>query len=303
MIVVLGADGQLGRCVKEELLVNTGIWSAEGIAWFTRRGCDVTNADDVFRALKNVQATIVINAAAYTKVDLAETEHALAAKVNYEALSGISEACKLLGAHLIHFSTDYVFDGTKDGPYEPADKPNPLSVYGRTKLSGEQVARRILPDHSTILRTSWVFSPYGQNFLLTMLKLMATRDEIAVVNDQIGRPTSALELARQISHVVRAIRTQGSKATSGTFHLTCTGAPVSWYQFAQRIAERATEFGFPIRSAIREIPSSAYPTAAGRPKNSVLDTSTYRTMVGHDIAPWTECLDECLGVASTLLSP
>lgn len=237
----------------------------------TRRELDITDADAVAAVLDRFAPAWVINAAGYTAVDRAESEEGLARAGNALGPERLAEAAKSRGIQLAHLSTDFVFDGTCARPYAPGDPPNPQNAYGRTKLEGERLVAAAAP-HALIVRTSWVYAAQGHNFVRTMLRLMAERDRIQVVNDQVGSPTSADSLAAS----VWALAVQGA---SGIFHFA-DGGVASWYDFAVAIQEEALARGLLSRAVpIWPIPAREYPTPARRPAFSVLDTGeTYRRL-------------------------
>lgn len=230
-----------------------------------RRGeLDISDAASVKAMINRVQPDLVINAAAYTAVDKAESEPELALQINGHGAGFIAAACAESGARLMHISTDFVFDGNSARPYEPESPTAPLGEYGRSKLAGEQAVAAALPA-ALILRTAWVYSAFGANFVKTMLRLMADRDELAVVSDQVGTPTWAQGLANALWLAVDKPDLQGM------FHWTDAGV-CSWYDFAVAIAEEGHAMGLLSRAPrVRPIPGSAYPTPAARPAYSVLD--------------------------------
>jgi len=257
-VVVLGAAGQLGR----ELVQSAGA-QVECIA-LTRRDLDIGDPVAVADGLAQLAPDLLINAAAYTAVDAAEKEAAAAHRANAEGPAHLARACKDMGARLIHISTDFVFDGAASIPY-PVDAPTaPLGEYGRSKLAGEQAVRAILPE-ALVLRTGWVYSSYGNNFVKTMLRLMADREELGVVADQVGTPTWASGLASAVWAAAQ------KPELSGIYHWSDAGV-CSWYDFAVAICEEACALGLLARPVnVRPIPASAYPTPARRPSYSVLD--------------------------------
>lgn len=256
-ILVTGANGQLGKCLKDAVEQNP----IEGyqFLFLTREDLDITQKELVETFFFSNKIDFCINCAAYTAVDLAETEVELAFKVNSDAVKFLAEECKEHGATFIHISTDYVFDGTKETPYLPNDITNPINVYGKSKLEGEKWAIESNPK-SIVIRTSWVYSQYGKNFYTTMLRLMQERDELNVVSDQIGKPTDANDLAKYILELIRANDSNyGIRNFAGD-------EVMSWYKFAKKIAEKNA-----FSTQINPIPTSAYPTPAKRPMWSVLD--------------------------------
>lgn len=259
--VIFGAGGQVGRALQANL--------PEGIAVesFAREDIDIASADAVFAAIEDARPDVVINAAAYTAVDRAEAETDTAFLINAEASGHIAEACKAASARLMHISTDYVFDGTSERPYRPDDPTHPVSAYGRSKLAGEHAVRKTLPD-AAIVRTAWVYAAGGANFVVTMLRLMGERDELAVVADQIGTPTHADSLAR-------ALWKLAANGAEGVFHYTDAGE-TSWHGFATAIEEEARALSMIDGCTVRPITTADYPTPAARPARSLLDcTATY----------------------------
>ena len=259
-IFVTGANGQLGRDV-----VRT--WTAAGhdVAGFGSVGLDVTDRDAVVRMLEHQRPHVVINCAAWTAVDACESDPERAHTVNADGVANVAEGCAAAGARLIHISTDYVFDGSKPTPYVEADEPNPVSVYGRSKLAGEQAALQ-LGSGAAIVRTSWVCGEHGANMVKTVLRLAAERPELSFVADQIGHPTFTADLAEQLLRIADA-------ELSGVIHATNQGA-VSWYEFAREVVAasgRDPEMVHPIATVDLQPPRPA-----PRPANSVLDNAVLR---------------------------
>ncbi len=259
-ILITGAGGQLGRELAQSVPAG-----AESRA-LARAELDISDPQRIGEVIAEMSPTVVINAAAYTAVDRAESEVAAAMAANAGAPASLAAACAAHGARLIHISTDFVFDGGSSVPYQPDARAAPLGVYGRSKLAGEERVRACLPD-AVILRTGWVYSALGANFVKTMLRLMAEREELSVVADQVGTPTWAAGLAAAVWAAVER------PEISGTYHWSDAGA-CSWYDFAVAIAEEAEAVGLLERvPRIKPIPGSAYPTPARRPAYSVLDKS------------------------------
>jgi dTDP-4-dehydrorhamnose reductase len=257
-VLVVGAGGQLGRELVRT--AGTGVTCAP----LHRSDLDVSDAAAVASTLEREQPHLVINASAYTAVDGAETESELAYRVNAEGPGHLALACREQGVRLIHVSTDFVFDGSASRPYPPDAVTAPLGEYGRSKRAGELAVQAALPD-ALIFRTGWVYSVFGGNFVKTMLRLMAEREELAVVADQVGTPTWARGLARALW---RAAERPG---LAGVYHWSDAGV-CSWYDFAVAIFEEASALGMLSRPVkIRPIPTSEYPTPAERPAYSVLD--------------------------------
>lgn len=277
--LIAGSGGQLGRALQA--MAPSGV---EVVAP-AEADFDITDPDAVARVVGEARPDLVINAAAYTAVDRAESEAAAAQRVNVNAVGLLAAAARTAGAGFVHVSTDFVFDGTAHIPYPPEAAPNPLGVYGRTKAEGEAAALDLHGD-PLIVRTAWVYAAQGQNFVRTMLRLMAERDEIRVVADQIGTPTHVPALARTIWHLA-AMR------CTGIYHATDAGV-ASWYDFAVAIHEEALAAGLlevPVR--VLPIATSDYPTPAARPPFGVLDKSKTWAVTG-PAKHWREELRLCM---------
>ena len=251
---------------------------------------DLTDAQQLRQQVQRVRPDLIINAAAYTAVDQAETEPQVAFAINAVAPGILAEEAAALGIPLIHYSTDYVFDGSKSSPYTEDDEPNPLGVYGQSKLAGEQAISAVQGQH-LILRTSWVYSAHGRNFLLTMQRLLQEKPELRVVADQIGAPTWAGTIARSTLALIERWQA-GQTGAWGTYHLTAQGE-TSWFGFAQAIGEALRAQGKPCANLI-PIPSSDYPTPATRPLNSRLDGRRLQREWGVSQPDWQTALHECL---------
>lgn len=295
-ILVLGAGGQVGRALQVHMAARGEVVALD------RSDADLAVPGSVARAVERVRPQIVINAAAYTAVDKAESEPDLALQVNAHAVRELAEACSQHGAALIHYSTDYVFDGAKVEPYSVADAPAPASAYGRSKLAGERAVVHAFDGEGAppwlILRVAWVYAPYGKNFLLTMLRVAREGKPLRVVADQHGTPMSADWIARMTAALVRpgdAGAGRGALAATGLHHLSPAGS-TTWHGFAQRIMERAHAHGLTPGAAepprVQPISTAEYPTPAKRPAQSCLADS-----LGHLLPPrpdWTELLEETL---------
>jgi dTDP-4-dehydrorhamnose reductase len=257
----------------------------------------VTNEAAVLRTIADFHPDLVINAAAYTAVDKAEDEAEQAYRVNRNGARHVAAAARAAAIPLIHISTDYVFDGSKKTPYVESDTTNPLGVYGKSKLAGETMVAAETPDH-VMLRTSWICSPDGHNFLKTMLRLAGEREEIAVVDDQWGAPTFAADLAAAIAIIGEKLLLAPNRAAlCGIYHATGSGE-TTWYRFARAIMEMSAAKGG--RSCrVRAIPTSEYPTRALRPANSRLDCSKLAQSFGHRMPDWQNSLDRCLDQVMT----
>ena len=278
-MVVTGREGQVARGLVER-------GAAGGrfeIVTLGRPALDLAAPESLEAVLVESRPDVIVSAAAFTAVDQAEAEEALAAAVNGIAPGRIAAAAASLGVPVIHLSTDYVFDGAKDAPYREDDPVAPLGAYGRTKLAGER-AVAVSTENHVILRTAWVYSPFGRNFLKTMLRLAEGRDRIAVVADQIGNPTSALDIADGIVAVAENLLGSDTPALRGTFHMT-GGGEASWADFAEAVFARSAALGGPF-AAVERIPASAYPTPARRPANSRLDCEKLAAVHGVRLGDW-----------------
>ncbi len=287
-ILLLGANGQVGRELRRSLQPLGEPVSATRNGQLTDGGnCEVVDfeAPDGLRALiDRIEPEVVVNAAAYTAVDRAEDEPEAAFRVNAEAPRAIAEACAQRDALLVHYSTDYVFDGTATRPYREDDPTSPLGVYGASKLAGEQAIQASGTRH-LIFRTAWVYAAHGHNFLRTMLRLAAEREELRVVADQVGTPTPAGLIAD-----ITATALGSSIPRSGLWHLTAAGS-CSWYDFATAIFSRAQALGLVSRApGLLPIATSEYPTPARRPAYSCLDTAALRRDFPVVLPEWDECL-------------
>lgn len=279
-VTIIGTSGQLATELRRRP------WSA-GLVALPAEKVDVADAAATRALLDRQQPDLVVNASAYTAVDRAETESERAFAVNESGPRTLAEWCEQRGAALIHVSTDYVFNGQKVGAYVEDDSTAPLGVYGASKLAGEAAIRAALPRH-VMLRTSWVFSAHGQNFVKTMLRLARERDELRVVGDQLGRPTGAADLADAVLRV--AARIQAGSTSWGTFHFAGADA-TSWHGFAQAIVlEQAPHTKREPR--VTAITTADYPTPAKRPANSVLDTTRFENTFGLSPRPWRDGLHE-----------
>ena len=284
-VLVLGSNGQLGF----ELM--RAIWApGTDVVGLPYPDFDVTRPGDVDKAVATHAPDLLVNATAHTAVDKAESEVDLSFAINRDGPGAMAAACAKRGIPFIHVSTDYVFDGTKGGVYSEDDPINPLGVYGASKAAGEAAVRAATPQH-IILRTSWVYSAYGNNFVKTMLRLGQERDEMRVVADQHGSPTAAADLAAAIVQVADTIKKTGSAAW-GTYHLTGSGY-TTWHDFAERIFQRLDERTGK-RPRLVAINTADYPTPARRPANSRLDCSRARQMLGISCPPWQDSLDHVL---------
>jgi len=263
-ILVLGSKGQLGRCLNDQLAI-----TEHDIVYTSRAQIDIDKFEVTKAQVLDISPDIVINATAYTAVDKAEEEHQVADRINHLAVANIASICKQVDSWLIHVSTDYVFDGNSEVPYKEDNKTNPQGVYGASKFKGE-VAIEVSGCKYLIIRTAWVYSEYGNNFLKTMLRLGADRDELNIVGDQIGCPTYAQDIAKSIVSILCFLDLKS--LSSGIYHY-CGDEPCSWYDFARAIFLEGEVQGLKIPSNVISITTADYPTPAVRPAYSVLDCS------------------------------
>lgn len=287
--MVLGKNGQLGFELSRSF-VALGDVTALG-----RDACDLAHPESVRNVIRDLRPDLVVNAAAYTSVDKAESTSEIAGVVNGITPGIIGEECRKLGALAVHYSTDYVFDGTSGRPYVELDVPNPLNVYGRSKLEGELALARST-DKYLILRTSWVVGSHGGNFARTILRLAMEKDVLNVVSDQWGAPTPTPLIAEATMRAVRRLALRGAPAQFGLYHLTAAGQ-TNWHDYARHIVRRAQELGIRTRlqpDAIRPVTSQEYPTVARRPENSRLDTKKFCSAFEYVPPEWTVALEPVL---------
>jgi dTDP-4-dehydrorhamnose reductase len=283
-ILLLGKNGQVGWELQRSLAPLGELVALD----FNEPGplaTDFTKPDSLVATVRAVAPQIIVNAAAHTAVDKCETEPDLARTINGAAPATLAREAALVGAWLVHYSTDYVFDGSGSVPWTEDSPTGPLSVYGRTKLEGEQAIRASGCNH-LILRTSWVYAARGGNFVRTMLRLAAERDELNVIDDQIGAPSGADLLADVTAHAIRSALAQ--PRLCGTYHAVASGQ-TSWFDYARHVIEFARAAGQPVRvksQNIMPVPTSAYPTPAQRPHNSRLDTRKLQRSFGLTLPDW-----------------
>jgi dTDP-4-dehydrorhamnose reductase len=280
-ILVTGREGQVARSIAERL------GERHELIFAGRPGFDLTDRESVVRAVAEATPEMVVSAAAYTAVDRAETEPDLAMAVNAEGPRFLAEACARAGIAIVHLSTDYVFDGSGDRPWREDDPTGPVNVYGRTKLAGEQAIREAGGQYA-ILRTSWVYSPFGTNFVKTMLRLARDRDTLNVVDDQIGCPTSAIDIADGIGAVARCW--EEGEGPCGTYHLGGSEA-MSWADFARATFAQSMALGGP-HAQVTGIATEQYPTPARRPLNSRIDSRAFADDFGFAMPDWRDSLQE-----------
>ena len=271
-VVVTGAGGMLGRDVVK-VLEEQGL----DVTALSRKELDITEKGQCASLLKDIRPEIVINCAAFTKVDLCEEESTLAFDVNAKGPKNLADVCKEIGTKLVHISTDYVFDGTSSRPYKEDDQPNPLNIYGKSKLQGEEAVRKSDSDH-LIVRTSWLFGKNGPNFIRTMLKLSREKELVQVVNDQRGRPTYTMDLARGIALLIE-------KGAFGTVNFANSGS-CSWYELCCFVLEQAG-----IKNVkVVPVSSEVFKRPAKRPRYSVLDLSRFKAITGSSPRSWKEAV-------------
>ena len=284
-VLLFGAGGQLGQ----EIVARAATHGVDVVAR-SRSQTDIADAEQVAAAIDSAKPGFVVNAAAYTKVDKAESQPDEAYRTNATGAKMVAHACASERVPLIHISTDYVFDGDKSSPYVESDLPAPLGVYGASKLAGETAVREYHKEHM-ILRTSWLYGTYGTNFLKTILRLAGERDELSVVSDQRGSPTNTSDLA---DVVLRLMPSLIGRVRWGTYHFS-GGGETDWCQFADEIL-KAREKSFGRRPKLNAITTAEYPTAARRPANSVLDNTLFNATFGFKARPWREAVRETVDI-------
>jgi dTDP-4-dehydrorhamnose reductase len=311
-ILLIGRNGQVGTQLASRLT------SLGELVALNRQQLDLTKPNNIRRTIQEIRPQWIVNAAAYTAVDQAEKDEATAHAINEEAPAVIAEEAKKIGAALVHYSTDYVFDGSKKSPYEETDTPNPINVYGKTKLGGERAIQESGALH-LIFRTEWVYATEGRNFLLTILRLATQKQELRIVADQIGSPTSSREIAAATVKVITQLldREEGLRSLAtvgGIYHMTAAGE-TSWHEFAKAILDDASSAtqalpwfksatnGMPLLTQrIIPITTAEYPTPASRPAYSVLSTARLRDRFGVTLPSWRAQL-QSLFAAEAHLKP
>lgn len=284
-ILVTGREGQLVTSLVERSKSVPGI----EVATLGRPELDLESGDSLDATVARAAPDLVINAAAYTAVDTAEDEPGRAMAVNARGAGALARAARAAGARLVQISTDYVFDGALERPYREDDPVNPLGVYGRSKLAGEEAVRDEDPD-SVVVRIAWVYSPFGRNFLKTMIAASRQRDELSVVADQFGNPSSALDLADGLLAMAATWRGSSGAGIGQTYHLT-GGGETSWHGFAGEILAVSARLGGP-SARVRPISTSEWPTRAPRPKDSRLDSAKFERDFGYRAPPWQSATEE-----------
>jgi dTDP-4-dehydrorhamnose reductase len=293
-ILVTGKDGQLGRSIHKVISVNAEIdndYGSNEFIFVGRRELDLSNDSNINHYFNsNNKFDIIINCAAYTTVDKAEEESELANKINHLAVKKIAEIANKQESKLIHISTDYVFDGESNKLYTETDITNPINVYGKTKLAGEKALQDIMSTDAIIIRTSWVYSEYGNNFVKTMLRLGKERNELSVVSDQIGSPTYATDLAEVILGIINNKDYQDKNQSTQVCHYSNKGE-ISWYEFAKEIF-KLTE----VDCKVSPITTEQYPTPARRPMNTIMDKNKITKAFSVDTPDWKKSLNTCMTI-------
>ena len=285
-ILIAGRNGQVARCLRE-------LAAARGVTAVAlgRRELDLETHDGVDKVVAALAPSVIINAAAYTAVDQAETQEASAFSINRDGAAALAAIATRMNIPFVHLSTDYVFDGSKQGPYDENDIPAPLNVYGASKLAGEIAVLSACP-FATVIRSAWIYSPYGSNFVRTMQRLSDTRPIVKVVDDQRGNPTSAFDLAAAILQIAQQSRTVERGAMAGIYHLAGQGE-ATWHSFAAAIFDWFGRSGLPV-PRLEAISTEEYPTPACRPRNSRLDSSKAERVFGIRLPSWRRSLELCL---------
>jgi len=286
-ILVTGKNGQLGKSIHKIVTNNE---QTDEFVFVGREELDLSSTDSIISYFNHNNFDIIINCAAHTAVDKAEEEAVLANQINHLAVAQLAQIAKRQQAKLIHVSTDYVFDGESDKPYTETDVTNPINIYGKTKLAGEQALKEIMPTDAIIIRTSWVYSEYGNNFVKTMLRLGKERDELNVVSDQIGSPTYATDLAEVILEIINDKDCQDKDRLTEIYHYSNEGE-ISWYEFAKEIFELSG-----IQCGVSPITTEQYPTPAKRPKNTLMNKDKIAETFSVNIPDWKESLNTCVTI-------
>ena len=291
-ILVTGRRGQLAKSIKKAVITshdkNDDSKSDHEFIFVGREELDLGDEGMMRRYFNKNKFDIIINCAAYTHVDKAEQEPDLANQINHLAVKYLATMADNQQAMLIHISTDYVFDGKSNKPYSETDSPNPINVYGLTKLAGEKALKTVMPTNALIIRTSWVYSEYGNNFVSTMLKLGKKQDEVSVITDQVGSPTYATDLARLILEIIEIKELSEINQTTEIYHYSNDGE-ISWYEFAVQIFKMAK-----INCTVNMITSENFPTLAKRPQNSILHNSKANRTFGVSSISWKKSLGRCI---------
>ena len=293
-ILVTGKNGQLGKSIQKIVNTNTKIGNNQNSNDFIfvgREELDLSSESSISHYFdKNDKFDIIVNCAAFTQVDKAEKEKELANQVNHLAVKQLAKIANKQQARLIHISTDYVFNGESDKPYKETDETNPINVYGRTKLAGEKALQALMPINAVIIRTSWVYSEYGNNFVETMLRLGRERDELSVVNDQMGSPTYATDLADAILEIIRHNKFREEGQMTQIYHYSGE-VEISWYRFAKEIFKIEK-----IDCEVNPVTSQQYPTPAKRPRNTLMNKDKIVEVFNIKISNWKSSLNTCMKI-------
>ena len=290
-VLVTGKNGQLGKSIYKVVNRDSNHNAQDNEFIFVgRKELDLSSQNNIDNYFDNNSFDIIINCAAYTAVDKAEEEQELANQINHLAVKQLAKIAKAQQAKLIHISTDYVFDGESDKPYTETDTPNPINVYGKTKLAGEKTLQAVMPMNAIIIRTSWLYSEYGNNFVSTMLRLGEERGEISVVNDQIGSPTYATDLAKILLHIIKTKEFKEMGQVAQIYHYSNKGK-CSWHEFAKEIFKIVE-----VSCKVNPIATQQYPTPANRPMNTIMSTDKIIQKFNINIIPWQESLARCLSI-------
>jgi dTDP-4-dehydrorhamnose reductase len=284
-ILVIGKNGQLGKSIHKCVTNNE---KTEEFVFIGREDLDLSINDNIASYFDYNNFDVIINCAAYTTVDKAEEEEVLANQINNLAVAQLAKIAKRQQSKFIHISTDYVFDGESDRSYTETDAANPVNIYGKTKLAGERVLKEIMPNDAIIIRTSWVYSEYGNNFVKTMLRLGEERGELSVVSDQRGSPTYATDLANAVLDIVQKVAFKEVGQETQVYHYSNFGE-ISWYEFAQEIFRLQK-----LECRVNPVLTDQYKTSARRPKNTLMDKTKIEEMFDLHIVPWKVSLKKCL---------
>jgi dTDP-4-dehydrorhamnose reductase len=292
-ILVTGKNGQLGRSIQKIVNTDTKIdnnQSPNNFIFVGREELDLSSEKNISHYFGNNKFDIIINCAAYTQVDLAKQEVKLANQINHLAVKQIASIASKQQTRLIHISTDYVFDGESNKPYLETDTPNPLNAYSRTKLTGEKALQTLMPMNALVIRTSWLYSEYGNNFVSTMLKLGKEQDELSVINDQMGSPTYAADLADAILEIIKHKKFRDVAQTTQIYNYSNEGE-ISWYEFAKEIFKIEK-----IDCKVNSITTQQYPTPAKRPRNTLMKKDKIVKVFNIKISNWKSSLNSCMTI-------
>ena len=295
-ILVTGKNGQLGRSIQKVVNTVTKIdnnQSPNNFIFVGREELDLNSESSISNYFGNNKFDIIINCAAFTQVDKAEQEVELANQINHLAVKQLASIASNQQARLIHISTDYVFDGESNKPYLETDTPNPINVYGRTKLAGEKALQTVMPMNALVIRTSWLYSEYDNNFVKSMLKLSKEQDELSVVNDQMGSPTYATDLADAILEIIRHNKFRDEGQSTQIYHYSSEG-DISWYRFAKEIFKIEK-----IECEVNPVTSQQYSALAKRPRNTIMKKDKIVTVFNIKISNWKSSLKTCMTILKT----